>query len=194
MPKSTKPTSAQKLVLAAQRLFFKQGLKKTSVESICLEAGLSKVTFYKHFKNKMQVALGVTQKLIDEGQNSFNRINQKDISFQEKVKHIIAEKMANADEMGDVFISELFADQHTELISLMSEAALKQKQLMLDFLKTGQQEGVIRKDISDELLWFSLESLDHMVRESRLSSFMPDTKQRLKWALDFFFYGLGQPS
>ena len=42
----------QDILIAGKKLFFKYGLKKVTIEEICAEANVSKMTFYKYFPNK----------------------------------------------------------------------------------------------------------------------------------------------
>ena len=42
----------KKILDTAHELFWKHGLKRVSIEEICAVAGVSKMTFYKHFANK----------------------------------------------------------------------------------------------------------------------------------------------
>jgi len=44
-----------KLLNAAEQTFIQFGFKKTTIEDICQNAGLSKPTFYAQFKNKVDV-------------------------------------------------------------------------------------------------------------------------------------------
>jgi AcrR family transcriptional regulator len=46
----------QSTVNKAKELFWKYGIKKVSIEEICAEAPVSKMTFYKFFKNKNDLA------------------------------------------------------------------------------------------------------------------------------------------
>ena len=52
----TEKTSAgERLQLAAQELFREYGLNKVSVEEICDRAGVSKMTFYRQYRNKIDL-------------------------------------------------------------------------------------------------------------------------------------------
>ena len=54
-----KKESRAKIVAAANALFARCSYISTSIEDIAREAGISRVTFYKHFKNKLEVAIGI---------------------------------------------------------------------------------------------------------------------------------------
>jgi AcrR family transcriptional regulator len=45
----------REILIAAKELFWKHGFKRVSIEEVCREANVSKMTFYKHFKNKIEL-------------------------------------------------------------------------------------------------------------------------------------------
>ena len=56
MIQTEETVSANILVKQARELFWKHGIKRITVEEICSEAGISKMTFYRNFKNKVEIA------------------------------------------------------------------------------------------------------------------------------------------
>ena len=52
MSKEKLSQKKQQLVETGKKLFLKHGVKRISIEEICRESEVSKVTFYKYFKNK----------------------------------------------------------------------------------------------------------------------------------------------
>ena len=52
--KHTKSSDA--LFEAAHELFYRYGIKKATVEDICSRANVSKMTFYRNFKDKNEMA------------------------------------------------------------------------------------------------------------------------------------------
>ena len=46
----------QHIVETAEELFFKHSVKRVSVEEICNKANVSKMTFYRYFSNKQELA------------------------------------------------------------------------------------------------------------------------------------------
>ena len=59
--------SYQAILKAAKTLFWKYGVKRVSVEEVSKEAGVSKMTFYRHFKNKDEVALKIMLQIFEKG-------------------------------------------------------------------------------------------------------------------------------
>lgn len=46
-----KAATHQKLLESTRKLIWKQGVNKTSVDQICQDSGLSKMTFYRAYEN-----------------------------------------------------------------------------------------------------------------------------------------------
>ena len=77
------------IVETAYNLFMKFGIRRVSVEEICKEAGVSKMTFYKHFKNKSELAKHIINQIISEAEIKYRDLMAQDIPYSEKVKQMI---------------------------------------------------------------------------------------------------------
>src|SRR5690554_6703803 len=80
------------LMLCSKELFWKHGFKRVSVQEICQKAGISKMTFYKFFKNKTELAKQVFTDEIVRGLEAFDRLIDSDIPVQEKLKQMLVLK------------------------------------------------------------------------------------------------------
>ncbi len=49
---TTQPTAHQRILYAAHDLFYRDGIRATGIDKIIKEAGVTKVTFYRHFPAK----------------------------------------------------------------------------------------------------------------------------------------------
>ena len=49
-----------------RKIIWKHGIKRVSIEEICREAGVSKMTFYKYFPNKLELVKSLFDILFDE--------------------------------------------------------------------------------------------------------------------------------
>lgn len=66
------------VLVASRELFWKHGLKRVTVEDICREAGVSKMTFYKFFPNKVTLAKAVYDKEVETGYEKFKSIMENE--------------------------------------------------------------------------------------------------------------------
>ena len=83
MKKSEKP---DQIIKTAIDLFSRFGTKRVTVEEICKTAGVSKATFYKYFKNKLDLIRHIRDELIEIGFNKFDEISAMDIPYPEKIE------------------------------------------------------------------------------------------------------------
>jgi AcrR family transcriptional regulator len=72
------------ILSTAKDLFWKHGFRRVSVEEICKKSGISKMTFYRYFPNKIEVAKAVFDKVSREGYEQFQSILNEISSPEEK--------------------------------------------------------------------------------------------------------------
>lgn len=58
----TKPSKRDELVDTALRLFYTRGFHATGIDTILAEAGVAKMTLYKHFRSKDELVLAALQR------------------------------------------------------------------------------------------------------------------------------------
>ena len=80
----------QDTVTTAKTLFWKYGIKRVSIEEICKEASLSKMTFYKFFKNKEALAEYLLINVLNEWHDQYRAIMKQKIPFASKITQVIA--------------------------------------------------------------------------------------------------------
>ena len=68
------PSAAERILEAAGRLFAEHGIHPTGVNAIVAEAGVAKMSLYKHFGSKKQLALAV---LRHQSQEEQRRISER---------------------------------------------------------------------------------------------------------------------
>jgi hypothetical protein len=139
---------------ASRKLFWKHGVRRVTIEEICREANVSKMTFYKFFPNKIELAKKVLDRYYDEGLVTFRNITRADTTAAEKFRQMIQMKIEASDEISHEFIQDLFVNNKEELFSYF-ETKLKfiYGEGVKEF-KTGQEKGWIRKDLNVEFMFF----------------------------------------
>ncbi|WP_372931944.1 TetR/AcrR family transcriptional regulator, partial [Mariniphaga sediminis] len=56
MKENKKSKKYLEIMKTARELFWKHGFRRVTIQEICEKAGVSKMTFYKHFPNKIDLA------------------------------------------------------------------------------------------------------------------------------------------
>jgi AcrR family transcriptional regulator len=136
----------------AGELFWKHGFKRVSVEEICRKANVSKMTFYKYFPNKTELAKKIYSDIVADAENRFREIMDSDASPAEKIKEVIRMKFEGTMNISPEFMADFYTGSDSELISFVRERT----QEILSVLRTdyirAQEKGIFRKDFNVDLL------------------------------------------
>ena len=177
------------IIEGAKALFKKYGYKKVSVEEIASYSRVSKMTFYKYFSNKLnlvQVVLGQYQEL---GEKRFLEIIKQDILFPEKMNRIIKSEMDLINEMGQLFLDDLY-DPQNELYEYVIKSFEKSKKITLNFFLDAQKKGAICKDFDKFFFMFIIDTIYEQINDERLKKLIPNMDQRVKKLAQLYFFGI----
>jgi len=81
------------IVAKGRELFWKYGIRRVSIEEICKEAGVSKMTFYKFFKNKNSLVIYIMDCLMKDQFEQYRSFWDSDIPMVQKVEKAIKLKL-----------------------------------------------------------------------------------------------------
>ncbi len=142
----------KQLLSTAKELFWKHGFRRVTIEEVCKKAGVSKMTFYRFFPNKIELAKTVFNNVIDEGIINFKKIMENDIPTPEKLKKIILLKTEGTNDISREFMEDFYTDSEPELKTFVEERTrLVWNEILKDF-KEAQNKGIFRKDFKPEFL------------------------------------------
>ncbi len=171
----------QRIRTTAENLFSRYGVRRVTVQEICRTAGVSKVSFYKHYRNKHDLVDRIRDDLIAEGFAAYDEISARDIPYPEKVDLMTRWRAEHLASLNDEFRRELFANPEVE-------AQVKKR--FLANMSQARDQGHIRADIAGELVWLVSEKLQELVREGSWKQAFPDYEEFQKQMRRLFFYGL----
>jgi AcrR family transcriptional regulator len=180
----------ESIVSAAKKLFWKHGIRRVSIEEICQEAGVSKMTCYKHFSNKTAIAKYLIEDLFESGVKAYKEIYNSDIPYEEKVKRILDMKMSNAHEMSQELVDDIYKYHDEELFNSIENIKKKMITIYLDDFREAQKKGEIRSDVNHEFMLYFLSNLTEMFTDEKLVRIYPNPEQMISDVLSFFFYGI----
>ncbi|MBN2198218.1 MAG: TetR/AcrR family transcriptional regulator [Candidatus Aminicenantes bacterium] len=187
---SGRRTRPDEILFSAERLFYRFGVRKTTVGDICRTAGISRMTFYKHYRDKVHIAEAVVNKLIDELTASYRRIMAQKIPYGERVRRFIELKLAKADDMSASFIKEIYASPYPALHALLRRRMEENLKIALDEYRSAQRAGHIRPDIKPEFIVAFLNIMADMVADERLTRLYATPKELGAELMNLFFYGI----
>ena len=178
-----------KFVETGKGLFAKWGFKKLSVEEVCQDAGYSKMTFYKYFENKLELARKVIDSIIDGQIHMFNPVIEGDDGFDEKILKLIQLKNESAKALGPVFVEDILGNV-PELTEYLYIKRMELADITIRIYEDGKRQGYIRKNISIQYFMFLLDYLTNMTNEEMFKNMFPDIEERIRESVELFFYGV----
>ncbi|OHD69404.1 MAG: hypothetical protein A2W19_05720 [Spirochaetes bacterium RBG_16_49_21] len=179
----------RQLIDTAKGLFFKHGVRRITIEEICEKAGVSKVTFYKFFRNKDEIARKVLQEIVDQGMREYYEIVNRAVPFIEKIREIINIKIRKSEEYSDILFEEVLGGDQ-DLTLFVTSLRNESYGVFAEFLKRGQEEGAIRKSLKPEMMIYFMDVLVDMLNSDRMKNIAPNPRERLEAILNMFFYGI----
>jgi len=179
------------MLTAARKLFWKYGIRKVTVEEICQEAGVSKMTFYRFFENKIELATLMLTEIYENALQDYNKIMQSDLTFPEKIRQTVLLKHQGTIDISEEFLNDVYQSDEPvfkELLTKYSE--LSRKSLRDDFTK-AQKEGWIRKDLKIDFLMYMMNSIGERMFDEKLKAIFGNSHDLVMELTNFFFYGIG---
>jgi len=180
----------RKIMIASKKLFWKFGFKRVTIEEVCHEANVSKMTFYKHFKNKMELIIYLINHITDKAMKQYREIMDSNIPFPEKVKKSIALKLESSKDMSNEFYDDYVRHADMEMLALLHEKSNEMMGAILNDYIEAQKNGEIRQDIKPEFILYFLNHLLEMATDERLEKIYNNPQDMIMEFINFFFYGV----
>ncbi len=179
-----------RLVETAKELFFHYGTKRVSIEEICQQSGVSKMTFYRYFPNKTAIAKHVLESIYGEGRETVNSILAMEAPFEERLKKVLVTKMEYADKYSREFIKDLMMGTEPELKKYIEEETKHSLNELRKIFLDAQKKGEIRSDIKVDFIIHMMNIMREVFKDENLQKLYPDLASLMKDAFNFFYYGV----
>jgi len=145
-------TRKEVLIIAAKDLFWRFGFKKVTIEEICKKASISKMTFYRLYPNKTELAKRILDIAIDESMVKFREIMEADCNANERMSRMVQLKLEGTKEISREFIEDVYTDTGSQLQQYMLIKTKESWKEIVSIIKMAQHSGVLRKGFKPELL------------------------------------------
>ena len=178
------------IVGAARSLFWKHGIRRVTIEEICQDAGVSKMTCYKYFSNKAAIAKYLIEDMFESGVKAYKEIYNSNIPYEEKVKKLVDLKMSNAHEMSQELLDDIYKYQDEELSETIENIKKEMIGIYLNDIREAQKMGEIRNDVKPEFMLYFLNNLTEMLTDQRVVGIYQNPEQMIVEVMNFFFYGI----
>lgn len=180
----------ENILTAAKDLFWKHGFKRVSIEEICQKAVVSKMTFYKHFPNKIELAKAVFDDETNKGMQRYRAIMNEEITPMEKMNKILSMKLEGSNNISQEFIMDFYSSPELGLKGYIED---KTNALWLEILedsKRAQQNGIFRKDFKPEFIIYLSDRIKEMMADEKLLRLYNTPQELILDFSNFFVYGI----
>ena len=187
--KDNDPKRAQ-LLTAAKALIWKHGMRRVSIEEICKEAGVSRMTFYKHFRDKDSIVLTILEALEKEGLERYRTIMKSELPFPDKVKALIRFKSEQADSLSHEFYHDIHQHAGPAVVELLDRMDRDSIRLFEKDIVQAQKQGHLRAGIHPKFFVYLLDKLIEMSHDEDLINMYPSLQAMIIELTNFYFYGI----
>jgi len=179
------------LLVSGKNLFWKHGFKRVTIDEICRDSGVSKMTFYRWFNNKTEFAKTIYKNEIRHGIERFNEIMQKeDIPAAERFKAIITLKLEGTNDISREFLNDFYNSDKTELRLFVEELTSHSWQEIIKSFRIAQEKGWFRKNFKPEFILFITQYLIPMFNDKNLQNLYNTPQDMIMEFANFFTYGI----
>jgi len=184
------PKQAQ-ILETGRNLFWKHGTKRVSVEEICREAGVSKMTFYRYYANKKELIKAVIILITDESMSDYRELMARDISFKAKMEAIVQLKFEGSQDVSEEFLKDIYFDTDPEIKAVFEKVSSEAMEELMASFKEAQASGWMRTDIKPGFIIYIMEAMRQQYFDDKLRSMYPNPGELAVELTRFWFYGLG---
>jgi AcrR family transcriptional regulator len=175
---------------AARRLFYRHGIRRVSVEELCIEARVSKMTFYKYFPNKIALARRLVDVIFGNTFKRYTDLMDADIPFPEKMQALLQMKIETSKDAKWAFIIDLYKNSDPTLVDHVKELIQAGLKLTVERFIQAQERGWMRKDLNPVLMLVLLDKMQEAALDDRVIAAYRDVQEMSMEITKFFLYGI----
>jgi AcrR family transcriptional regulator len=174
----------------SRRLFWKHGFRRVTIDEICREANTSKMTFYRFFTDKTELAKTVLDVFYEGSMLNFRKIIRENSPAAVKMQKMIEMKLEGSNEISNEFIQDFLFSTNPELSTYFEK---KLKEIYAEGIrefKKGQDEGWIRKDLNVEFLFYFSQNIMPMMKNDEMLKLFDSPHDMIREVSNLIFYGI----
>jgi len=179
-----------KFIEAGRKLFWKYGFRRVTIDEICKAAGVSKMTFYRCFENKTDLAKTIFNEVVRVSIDEFNEIIKADIPSSEKLRKILMMKMEGTNDISRDFMRDFYSNNDTGLKDFVDKATRNAWEEIIAGFRYAQEKGWFRNDFKPEFLFYISQKLVPMFDDEELLKLYDNPQDLIMECTNFFTYGI----
>ena len=157
------------ILMSAEELFESKGFENTTMDDIALRTGVTKPTLYVYFKNKQLIWDSIVCKHMELLLQDAIKAAESTESFEKRYYTLcfdIAEKFESHPVFYKATLGKISMDMEQEIYKKIYEIGEQTNEAIAAFIRSGIEEGVVRKDIdvypSVLMMWSSISGIISM--------------------------------
>lgn len=170
----------QTIADTARHLFREHGFSAVSVGSICAEASVSRVTFYKYYSGKNALLQAIVTEQKNRVRAEFKNLLARQCSLREATEAVFALQKQSFEELySAAFLRDIEENTDLELERFFHELNEEKYAFMRGFFHTLQQRRLIQPDLPVELIDLFIRQADILMRHPQLAALYTAAPQKL---------------
>jgi AcrR family transcriptional regulator len=174
----------------SKELFWKYGFKRVTIEEICEKANVSKMTFYRFYPNKLELAKSVFDMVIDNSIKDFKTLMKQDIPASEKVKGMLQMKFEGTNDISKEFLVDFYNNPDTEVSGYIEKRTREVWSEIIEDFKKGQHEGWLRKDFKPEIILIFSQKIMELIKDENILKLYNTPQDLIMEIANIFTYGI----
>lgn len=186
-----------KIVNTARELFFRQGYKRTVVDEIAHDSGISKKTIYNHFINKRDLLVEVIKKNMESIISAMESIAYaRELPVLERIEQLVEYGGEELVKREQVFFDDIMKNEPDLAKRYIPLLYVKLRTIIKDLLEEAKKNDLLRKDVNMEVLPYvfidMLEGFLQIFREEQGKLFPLPVEPELLFRemIQITFYGI----
>lgn len=178
------------ILAAARELFWKHGFRRVSIDEICRKAGISRMTFYRYFPNKTELAKLVLKKVVSEGYDQFLSILAGNELPEEKIRRILMLKFDGTHEISREFLNDFYFDLSSDLHVYIQEITNETWKNMISAIEDSKEKGIFRKDLNPAFFYFISQRMVEMLNDPEVLKLFGSPQEMIMESARLLLYGI----
>ncbi len=185
-----KESRRETLINTGKDLFLKHGFRRVSIEELCTKAGISKMTFYRYFPNKTELAKTVFLSITENGYRKFQSVMNNDSSPEEKIHKILLYKLEGTDQISQEFLVDFYTSREAGLKDFVMSTTRDAWQEVIRDFRAAQQRGIFREDFNPEFFFLVSQKISGSLDDPEMTRLFESPQAMIMELAKLFMYGI----
>lgn len=186
-----KPDKREQILAKATELFFEKGVSAVSMDDIAAAVPVAKMTIYNYFRSKDRLVGAVMERYVREQHDIMNRKIDESPDTLSALVSILDYR--NIPVIPDLFIRESLERYPQIMAELLQYYREHIHDQLRDLIVRGQEEGVIRKELSPHILMVYMQGIAEFFARPDVVAQFHDLRLLGEQFRTMFLFGIAAP-